>query len=76
MSGNSFESDIDLNNVKVLGVEEVIIVNNGYQTLEAKNLMKVYGKKTVVRSVSMKINRGKLSGCWALMEQVKQPLFI
>ena len=42
MSGDSFESDIDLNNVKVIGVEEVIIVNNGYQTLEAKNLMKVW----------------------------------
>ena len=40
----------------------VIIVNKGYQTLEAKNLMKVYGKKTVVRSVSMKINRGEVVG--------------
>ena len=43
-------------------MREVIIVNNGYQTLEAKNLMKVYGKKTVVRSVSMKINRGEVVG--------------
>ena len=34
----------------------------GHHKLEAKNLMKVYGKKTVVRSVSMEINRGEVVG--------------
>ena len=34
----------------------------GHHKLEAKNLMKVYGKKPVVRSVSMEINRGEVVG--------------
>ena len=42
--------------------------------IETKKLIKVYGEQTAVKSVDLHVKPGRIYGCWAEMEPVKQRL--
>lgn len=49
---------------------------DGRMVLRTENLVKKYGKRTVVSHVSINVNRERLSDCWVRTELERQRPFI
>lgn len=63
-------------NQQYIAEETFELPSDGRMVLRTENLVKKYGKRTVVSHVSINVNRGKLSDCWDRMVLVRQLLFI